>query len=57
MKEIAHVFYDTYIEHSGGLNYQGLPCPKWGELPEAIREHWRAVERKAEEMYGAPSSG
>lgn len=26
-----------------GLNYQGLPCPTWDQLPEAIRVKWRAV--------------
>lgn len=34
--------YTRYVEHAGGVNYQGLPCPSWDQLPEAIRQHWVA---------------
>jgi hypothetical protein len=30
-----------------GLNYQGLPCPVWLELPEGIRHRWEAVANAA----------
>ena len=26
-----------------GLNYQGLPCPLWADLPEDIRWKWTAT--------------
>lgn len=39
----ARRFYEAYIANSDGLNYQGLPCPKWEDLPAAIRGHWCAV--------------
>ena len=28
---------------TAGLNYQGKPCPTWNELPENIRQKWRAA--------------
>ncbi len=30
-----------------GLNYQGLPCPVWRELPRDIQERWEAVASAA----------
>ena len=30
-------------ENTRGLNYQGLPCPTWEELPAAVREKWENV--------------
>ncbi len=51
MEEIAKVLYDAYVKQSGGLNYQGKPCPLWADLPEAIRENWRAVDREAQRIY------
>lgn len=35
--------YEKYIAHSGGLNYEGKPCPTWFDLPQAIRDHWLAA--------------
>ena len=35
--------YCAYLTVTGGRNYQGLPCPKWTELPETIRLAWRAA--------------
>lgn len=43
MIDVARELYEAYIKDSGGLNYQGKPCPVWDELPEAVREHWKAV--------------
>jgi len=45
--EIAEKLYEAYTASSGGLNYQGLPCPTWGELPDAIRKHWTAAADEA----------
>jgi hypothetical protein len=44
---IARELYEAYIASSGGLNYQGLPCPTWENLTEAVRQHWEAVARRA----------
>ena len=57
MKETAQLLYDAYIASSGGLNYEGKPCPAWAELPEAIRTHWRAVVREADRIYGISAAG
>jgi hypothetical protein len=35
--------YAVYCASSDGKNYQGLPCPTWDALPEAIRGHWYTV--------------
>ena len=32
---------------TAGLNYQGKPCPEWGDLPENIKAKWRAVAQVA----------
>lgn len=39
----AQRFYEAYTANSDNLNFQGKQCPTWGELPEAIRDHWCAV--------------
>lgn len=39
----ARKAYEAYTANSGGLNYQGNPCPAWPDLPEAIRSHWCAA--------------
>lgn len=43
----AKMLYEAYITNSGGRNYQGLPCPMWIDLPDAIRSHWCAVAEAA----------
>lgn len=52
VRELAADLYEGYIQNSGGLNYQGLPCPKWADLPEAIRGHWCAVACSALGLIG-----
>lgn len=42
-KRTAQELYDHYVQASGGLNFQGNPCPKWDELPAKIRGNWEAV--------------
>jgi hypothetical protein len=39
----AELGYRAYVKFTGGLNYQGLPCPKWPDLPEKIRGAWAAA--------------
>jgi hypothetical protein len=35
--------YRAYVKFTGGLNYQGKPCPAWPDLPEKIRGAWAAA--------------
>lgn len=28
---------------TAGRNFQGMPCPLWGDLPENVRVKWTAV--------------
>jgi hypothetical protein len=39
----ARDLYATYCASSDGKNYQGLPCPAWDALTEAVRGHWYTV--------------
>lgn len=39
----AVLAYRAYVKFTGGLNYQGKPCPKWQDLPEKIRGAWGAA--------------
>ena len=39
----AEVEYCAYLTETGGLNYQGNPCPKWEDLPEGIQSAWHAA--------------
>jgi hypothetical protein len=41
--QLAKEAYLSYGEVTGFLNYQGLPMPRWGELPEKIQEAWVAA--------------
>jgi hypothetical protein len=41
--ELAMIAYDAYGAVTDHKNYQGLPMPKWEELPEKIREAWYAA--------------
>ncbi len=43
MKEAAHIAYDAYGDFVGWQNYQGKPMPRWHELPDKIRDAWRAA--------------
>lgn len=39
-----------------GLNYQGLPCPLWEDLPEDVQAKWSgaAMEVYFEKISGTP---
>ena len=43
----ARDFYATYCASSDGKNYQGLPCPAWDALTEAVRGHWYTVAKRS----------
>lgn len=47
LMELARAMYEAYVADAGGLNYQGLPCPTWEDLPTAIITHWIAAARVA----------
>lgn len=46
----ARDLYATYCASSNGLNYQGLPCPAWDALTEAVRGHWCTVALRSLEL-------
>lgn len=46
----ARDLYATYCASSDGKNYQGLPCPVWDALPEAVRGHWCTVAMRTLEL-------
>jgi len=37
--------YAVYMASCSGLNYQGMPCPMWDALTDAVRSHWISVAR------------
>lgn len=43
----ARDFYAIYCASSDGKNYQGLPCPAWDALTEAVRGHWYTVAKRS----------
>lgn len=42
-QSFGQVGYQAYIASTGGLNYQGLPCPEWAKLPASIHLAWGAA--------------
>lgn len=40
---LARELYNTYVQHAGGVNYEGKPCPTWENLNDAVRSHWECV--------------
>lgn len=41
--DAARRLYAAYTDNAHNLNYQGLPCPAWGDLGDSVRSHWCAV--------------
>jgi hypothetical protein len=39
----ARAAYERYLKVTGGLNYEGKPCPKWDDLGPTIRAAWMAA--------------
>lgn len=52
-EELARIAYEAYVADAGGLNYQGLPCPDWPDLTEAIRQHWCVAVRVVREQLAS----
>lgn len=42
-QSFAQIGYQAYVASTGGLNYQGLPCPAFETLPAAIQAAWAAA--------------
>jgi hypothetical protein len=42
-QSFAQVGYQAYIARTGGLNYQGLPCPVFEALTDTIKSAWAAA--------------
>jgi hypothetical protein len=43
LETLAKGAYGAYGAVTDHKNYQGLPMPTWAELPDKIREAWRAA--------------
>ena len=39
----ARCAYERYLHATDGVNFQGNQCPKWEDLPEKIRNAWKAA--------------
>lgn len=48
----ARDLYAVYCASSDGKNYQGLPCPAWDALTEAVRGHWYTVALRTLQLEG-----
>jgi hypothetical protein len=42
---LAKRAYEAYCDVVNWKNYQGLPVPRWHELPAKIREAWMAAAK------------
>ena len=42
LEKLAQAAFEAYGRSVGGVNVQGKSIPKWGDLPEHIREAWKA---------------
>ena len=49
----ARDLYATYCASSDGKNYQGLPCPDWDKLTDAVRGHWYTVACRTFQQHNA----
>lgn len=53
----AKALYEAYNAGgdpaTAGLNFRGEPCPEWADLPENVREKWRAAYRSAQGVTAA----
>jgi hypothetical protein len=53
----ARDLYAVYCASSNGLNYQGLPCPAWDALNDAVRGHWYTVALRTEQIHSDENIG
>ncbi len=52
----ARDLYAVYCASSDGKNYQGLPCPAWDALTEAVRGHWYTVALRTMQLGSLDAS-
>lgn len=50
IEKLAREAYDAYGATTDHKNYQGLPMPTWGALPEKIQAAWRAAASRIIEL-------
>lgn len=50
---LAKHMFDAYGEHCGWKAWDGRPMPRWEDLNEAVRSHWKAAALAALEFLGA----
>lgn len=43
--DVAKIAYEAYGAVTDYKNYQGLPMPKWEELPSKIQQAWVAAAK------------
>lgn len=53
---LAQAAYRAYGDTTGGLNYQGLPMPTWGNLGPAIQAAWVAAAGRVETILVNPGT-
>lgn len=51
MERRARDLYAVYCASSDGKNYQGLPCPAWDALTDAVRGNWYTVALRTEQIH------
>ena len=47
-EQIAESAYRAYGKTTDFKNYQGLPMPEWGALPDGIRKAWLAAIKQVQ---------
>ncbi len=51
LKTLAKAGYEAYGKTTDNKNYQGLPMPKFDELPKAIVNAWIAATKQICKIY------
>lgn len=47
----AKLGYEEYAVSTGGKTFDGRDMPKWDELPQRIKDAWRAATDKVLDVY------
>lgn len=42
-KTLHQIAYEAYAEDADWQTFDGRPMPEWGDLTDAVREHWDAA--------------
>lgn len=46
-EKVGEVAYQAYGDSAKWKNFLGDPMPKWDELPQEIKNHWREASQAA----------